>query len=127
MSRRPTRTRRARRRLPAYYRTTAWLARRAAVRMRARGRCEYCGLAAMEHVHHRTYAHFGAEPLTDLMAVCRHCHGLIHRRIPWEQRRPCTAASLRAQGDRGLGHSVMWARYLRAQKGTRHERTQRAR
>jgi 5-methylcytosine-specific restriction endonuclease McrA len=103
----------------SYYRTPAWYARREAVRRRAQGRCEFCRFRRLEHVHHRTYIHFGQEPLSDLMACCRLCHLAIHRRGP---QGTCAAGSLMAQGDRGLGYSPLWSTYLLTCKGAYHER-----
>jgi hypothetical protein len=114
--RRPTRRRWA----PAYLRTAAWQAKRQAVWERAKGMCEFCQRRPLRHVHHRTYAAFGREPLRDLLAVCAGCHRYIHHRGP---RGTCTAGSLMAQGDRGLGTSAIWRRYLATTpKGGAHER-----
>jgi 5-methylcytosine-specific restriction endonuclease McrA len=98
----------------AYYHTGAWKARRALVRTRAKGQCEYCGWKPMAQVHHRTYRHFGKEPLMDLMAVCRPCHRSIHRR---GRQGKSVAGSLRARGDPGMGYPPMWRQYLARCKG----------
>jgi 5-methylcytosine-specific restriction endonuclease McrA len=41
--------------------------------------CHYCGGSGSD-VHHKTYEHHGLEHefLTDLMVVCRDCHGIYH-------------------------------------------------
>lgn len=63
----------------AYYKTAAWKAKREAVLARAKGRCERRGCSnRARHVHHKTYRHFGDEPLEDLQALCRLCHELRH-------------------------------------------------
>lgn len=109
------RARRPRRRMSpfqAYYHTAAWYARRHAVRTRAGSRCEFCRLRRMEHVHHRTYAHFGQEPLGDLMGVCALCHRTIHRLVRGHRPVTCAPGSLLARGDSGLGHTRLWNTYL---------------
>lgn len=114
------RARRQRRRgttLHAYYRTRAWYGRRAAVRTRARGRCEFCRVRAVAHVHHRTYADFGKEPLAALMGCCAPCHAAIHGRRRARTPLTCAAGSLLARGDSGRGISVLWTRYLATVKG----------
>lgn len=57
-----------------YLRSFQWGARRALVFERAQGRCERCRLARIEEVHHKTYEHFGNEPLEDLEGLCLSCH-----------------------------------------------------
>lgn len=96
-----------------YYGTRAWLTRCAAVRKRARGQCEFCRWRPMAQTHHRTYAHFGAEPLRDLMGVCDVCHRAIHGLAGFGRTVVCHPTSLLAQGDRGLGESSLWLAYLR--------------
>lgn len=96
-----------------YYTTPAWYRRKDAVRIRARGRCEFCRHRPMQHLHHRTYDHFGREPLSDLMAVCRACHRAIHGLLRRGTRLTCTEDSLLANGDSGLGLSARWKAYLR--------------
>lgn len=61
-----------------YLKSDEWREKRAAIRLRSLGRCEFCG-AAMEHVHHVKYPkHLGTEPLDDLVAVCSRCHSKSH-------------------------------------------------
>jgi 5-methylcytosine-specific restriction endonuclease McrA len=114
------RARRPRRRrwAPAYLRTAAWQAKRLAIWERAKGMCEFCGRRPMRHVHHRTYAAFGREPLRDLLAVCAGCHRYIHKRGP---RGTCTAGSLMAHGDPGTGMPTIWLRYLAMRGAQRPE------
>ena len=95
-----------------YYYTSVWYRRVDAVRARARGRCEFCQVRRMQHCHHRTYARFGAEPLTDLMAVDRLCHRAIHGLLPLGTVLTCADGSLLAEGDSGMGLSVRWRAYL---------------
>lgn len=52
----------------------AWALKRMAVLGRAQGRCERCGAAPAQDVHHLTYERLGDEPLSDLQALCRRCH-----------------------------------------------------
>jgi hypothetical protein len=110
-----------------YYYTAAWYARRDAVRARARGRCEFCRWRPMQHAHHRSYERFGQEPLSDLMAVCGACHRAIHGLGRLGAELTCAPGSLLHQGDRGMGSSEPWRRYLASQKGTAHERSTRQR
>jgi hypothetical protein len=96
----------------AYYTSEAWYTRRDAIRTRAHGHCEFCRLRPMAHCHHRTYAHFGNEPLVDLMAVCGACHHAIHGLAPMGRALTCTRESLLAQGDTGMGCTEAWEAYL---------------
>jgi ferric-dicitrate binding protein FerR (iron transport regulator) len=128
MSIRARRTRRRRMsRFEAYYHTAAWYARRDAVRARAKGRCEFCRWRPMQHVHHRTYASFGQEPLEHLMAVCQACHRAIHGLGRFGAALTCATGSLLHQGDSGMGSSEPWRRYLAAITGEKHERRARQR
>lgn len=62
-----------------YLQSTEWAKRRAKVLRRANGVCEACGEPTTRfHVHHKTYANLGHEPLWDLAAVCVPCHESIH-------------------------------------------------
>lgn len=97
----------------AYYTTATWAERRARIRQRAQGVCEFCRLRPMEHVHHRTYAHFGQERLSECMAVCLLCHRSIHAALRGQTVRvPCAVGSLVAQGDTGMGETPVWTLYL---------------
>lgn len=62
----------------AYLKTPAWQRKRAAVLIRACGRCEGCGFRQATQVHHLTYAHVGNELLFELVAVCDACHCTLH-------------------------------------------------
>ncbi len=62
-----------------YMASPAWGRRRAKVMERARGTCEGCLTKPAEHVHHRSYAHFGAEFAFELLALCEDCHSRWHR------------------------------------------------
>jgi 5-methylcytosine-specific restriction endonuclease McrA len=42
------------------------------------GHCEICHRKLPLDIHHLSYDNLGNEPLTDLMAVCRECHKIIH-------------------------------------------------
>lgn len=61
-----------------YIASAEWRRRRAAVLLRARGRCERCSLWPVVNVHHVTYANLGNESLCDLLGVCRKCHRELH-------------------------------------------------
>lgn len=45
--------------------------------------CEKCGKVVLKgfHIHHKTYAHLGNEPLTDLQFLCANCHKDEHCRL----------------------------------------------
>lgn len=57
-----------------YLASREWAVRREAVKKRAKGKCERCGLLPLRDVHHLTYAHIGSEPLEDLQGICKPCH-----------------------------------------------------
>jgi hypothetical protein len=95
----------------AYYASSAWQARCAAVKQRCGTRCEYCGSRPVQNVHHRTYARWTQEPLEDLMGVCRACHCRIHGRTETEERREIVG-SMAEQGDSGMDTSGVWRGYL---------------
>jgi hypothetical protein len=96
-----------------YYWSREWYARCDRVKSRAGRRCEFCLWRPIQHVHHRTYAHFGAEPLADLLAVCVLCHRAIHGLGGWPPRElVCHADSLLAAGDTGMDTTPQWEAYL---------------
>jgi hypothetical protein len=97
-----------------YYYSPAWYRRCDKVKARSR-RCEYCGRQWVQHVHHRTYEHFGREPLYDLMGVCIPCHELIHG---LRNRVTIAEGSLADMGDRGMGDSALWRDYLAQRRRT---------
>ena len=97
--------------MKAYYRSSAWHRRRQQVTARAQGVCEYCRYRPVANVHHRTYAHFRHEPLSDLMAVCRTCHRRIHR-LGRRDGFVVQDGSLADLGESGLGDSPLWREYL---------------
>ena len=90
-----------------------WWAMVDAVKLRARGRCEWCGLRSSENTHHRFG--YGEETLSCLMAVCRPCHTAIHGR---HYRRSIAVApgSLADLGDSGLGNTSLWRNYLESRR-----------
>ena len=60
-----------------YMQSDDWRVRRWAY-LNGHKNCEICGehLGRFAQVHHKTYAHFGAEPDEDLQALCRRCHAI---------------------------------------------------
>lgn len=63
----------------SYLASEEWAERRQEVLRRDRWTCQDCGDPdAILDVHHRTYAHFGCEPLEDLTSLCRDCHDKAH-------------------------------------------------
>ncbi len=60
-----------------YIRSAKWKQRARAALVRAKNKCERCGLSKWSgrlEVHHRTYEHFKSEPPEDLEVVCKKCH-----------------------------------------------------
>lgn len=64
-----------------------WTAFRSYVMEISRGRCAVCDRPA-EHLHHKVYRGLtksrGLEPLSDVCALCEHCHTRIHQWNPIE-------------------------------------------
>lgn len=67
----------------AYLASPKWQQLRTAALERDGQACRICNATRRLDVHHRTYKHFGDEPLGDLVVLCRECHELFHsgRRI----------------------------------------------
>lgn len=69
-----------------YLQSRRWFEKRRAKLFNANFTCERCGYSVDNNslvdipldVHHKTYAHFGDEPLTDLEVLCRNCHEKHH-------------------------------------------------
>ena len=61
-----------------YQQSEAWKAKRDKVLERD-GRLCICGDEATQ-VHHKTYDNIAKEPLSDLVALCKHCHDGYHGR-----------------------------------------------
>lgn len=60
-----------------YIASRAWKNKRTLALERAKNRCERCGFSTWSvtlEVHHKTYEHFGNEPLDDLEVLCEKCH-----------------------------------------------------
>ena len=70
-----------------YIHSDKWQDKRSEVFARDDTRC-VCGNQATE-VHHKTYTNLGNEPISDLIALCRHCHTTITKgkiSPKWEKR-----------------------------------------
>lgn len=68
-----------------------WAEKREAVRERSGGKCERCGVNAMDACHHLTYERKYAELVEDLQATCTPCHEFTHGKRdsdPSSERRP---------------------------------------
>ena len=65
-----------------YITSEAWARRRAAEIQKACGMCSECGLTATFgnplQVHHVSYKHLGNELPSELVVLCRLCHGCRH-------------------------------------------------
>lgn len=68
----------------AYFASRAWQMRKQALSIRSNGKCERCQNGKYEVTHHLTYAHFGAEYLKELQAICRPCHSYLHARSDFD-------------------------------------------
>jgi DNA repair ATPase RecN len=66
-----------------YLESRMWLKKRDWILNRANNKCEECGKEGEKlYVHHKTYERVGYEEPTDLIAVCKKCHGLLHGKNP---------------------------------------------
>lgn len=59
-----------------YIQSRTWKAKSAAIKKT--GICARCGKKTTLDAHHKTYARLGFEKDSDLIALCRACHGLEH-------------------------------------------------
>lgn len=71
----------------AYLCSEEWGKLRLAVRLLSHGKCERCGLGAVEHTHHLTYIRRFKEELRDLVGLCEPCHNIVHG---WQGKRTLT-------------------------------------
>lgn len=63
-----------------YIGSDEWKAKADAARAGADHRCQVCNSnSVILDVHHRTYERLGRESPSDLIALCRECHGLFHK------------------------------------------------
>jgi len=63
-----------------YMKTPQWRNKREVVLHRAQYRCQCCKKREANQAHHLTYDRVGRERLSDLQAVCYHCHKhLLHK------------------------------------------------
>lgn len=97
----------------AYITSPEWYDLKDHIRQRARNRCEWCRLRPMGILHHRSYAHVGAEPEHDVMGLCSACHAVIHGLRASTSLR-VQHGSLAHRGDPGEGRSALWTAYLQA-------------
>jgi 5-methylcytosine-specific restriction endonuclease McrA len=68
-----------------YLKTPEWQTTRAAALKRARYACQLCkNTNTILDVHHNTYDRRGSEWPSDLLVVCRDCHGKHHDKLPAE-------------------------------------------
>ena len=63
-----------------YLKSEKWANKRQQVALREHWTCQKCGKVILTnfHIHHKSYKHFGDEPLDDLMFLCENCHTNIH-------------------------------------------------
>jgi hypothetical protein len=78
----------AKKRYVAYLRSAAWQTRRMLAFAVYGRHCARCPTTTNLHVHHKTYARFGAEPVEDLLVLCESCHAAEHRSPKKKKRAP---------------------------------------
>jgi hypothetical protein len=61
----------------AYLQSATWKDKRKLVLERDHNTCRFCRNPGYD-VHHKTYKHWGDEPLKDLITLCRRCHDQWH-------------------------------------------------
>lgn len=64
-----------------YIESDEWERRRNLHVKQADYRCQLCNAEKDLHVHHRTYERLGCERYTDLIALCKACHGIFHGKL----------------------------------------------
>jgi hypothetical protein len=67
-----------------YLKSEHWMERRKAALKWWDSKCALCNGNGELHVHHRSYANLGQEPLSDLVVLCKSCHELFHNKITKE-------------------------------------------
>jgi len=70
-----------------YLASREWAEKKEAVKKRSLCTCERCHNAPGEQVHHLTYAHKYAEPLDDLMHLCKPCHEFLSAKTNYDPKR----------------------------------------
>ena len=70
-----------------YYQSKEWFEKRKQKLIGSNYSCSICMSGQNLHVHHRTYAHFKHEPLSDLIVLCKTCHELVKGRFEKHQDR----------------------------------------
>jgi len=63
-----------------YLQTQHWQWLRADILDKRGAKCEHCGSAAKIQLHHLTYERLGKELPTDVIILCKDCHGKAHNR-----------------------------------------------
>lgn len=64
-----------------YLKSEHWMVTRKAALRRANYRCQLCGSTKFLQVHHNNYKNLGHEKDTDLIVLCKYCHGRHHKKI----------------------------------------------
>ena len=65
--------------LADYYRSPEWRCKRLAKLTEAGNKCRRCDATSGLQVHHLTYAHIGAERMSELRLLCPECHDKKYR------------------------------------------------
>lgn len=61
-----------------YLKSPHWQKLRKIVLENADYKCQVCGESKPLDIHHNTYGNLGHEKISDLIALCKHCHKLYH-------------------------------------------------
>lgn len=64
-----------------YLKTDHWKEVSRKAKMRADYKCQLCGYDKSLHVHHNDYSRRGEELPSDLIVLCKTCHGKFHDKI----------------------------------------------
>jgi hypothetical protein len=64
-----------------YLRGSHWQSVRKAALERANSKCQLCASQVHLEVHHNTYDNLWNEPASDVIVLCRRCHGRHHGKV----------------------------------------------
>lgn len=93
----------------AYLQSATWQDKRKLVLERDHHKCQFCGNPGYD-VHHKTYKHWGDEPLKDLITLCRSCHDTWHLTQKGNQK------------STAIGTRAIWGYLTKSQKETLNSR-----
>lgn len=64
-----------------YLQTPEWKAKASKAKTRYQNECALDATHMAEDAHHRTYTRRGRERVTDILPLCRECHGRFHGKV----------------------------------------------